>query len=82
VVSDCGAEIVAPCVSQFDKAQGTILWNFEFSERRTDGRLRDTAGHPTMEDRHASNDGDVTDALVLLWTSRQWTTATFGEGTV
>lgn len=32
LTTSCGLELVAPCINQFDKAQGTFSWNLEFDD--------------------------------------------------
>ena len=36
LADDCGLELVAPCINQFDKAQGTFSWNMEFEDAEVD----------------------------------------------
>ncbi len=31
--ANCGLEMVAPCINQFDKALGTFFWNLEFDDQ-------------------------------------------------
>lgn len=41
LATSCGLEFVAPCINQFDKAEGTFFWNMEFDD-------------PDLQDRYDS----------------------------